>query len=297
MPATRVGGLDEHRIEEAFQVDRIGTHAVRHQPPALLPRHHQGEHEQADEQREPAAVDHLDDVGEEVGQVDDEEEAGRQHDERPRVAPAVADDEEGHRRRDDHVDGDGDAVGRAERIARAEQHDGDDDAAEEPPVHERHVDLTRLVLRRVQDAQARQVAELDRLLGDRERRRDERLRRDHRRAGGQADERIQRPRRCHLEERVADLRRVGQQHRTLAEIIDDQGRHRHAEPGEADRPLAEVAHVGIERLGAGDAEHDGAERDEADRRLRRQEEEARDAATAPSGSTGCRRCAAGRARR
>ena len=36
------------------------------------------------------------------------------------------------------------------------------------------------------------------------------------------------------------------------------------EPGEADRPAAEMAEIGIERLRAGDHQEHGAEREQAD---------------------------------
>ena len=45
---------------------------------------------------------------------------------------------------------------------------------------------------------------------------------------------------------------VEQQQRALAEVVEQQRRQHQREPGEADRPLAEVAHVGVERLAAGD---------------------------------------------
>ena len=48
------------------------------------------------------------------------------------------------------------------------------------------------------------------------------------------------------------LAQVGQHHR---------GQH-HGEPGEADRSRAKVAAVGVQRLGAGDRQHDRAEREE-----------------------------------
>ena len=50
--------------------------------------------------------------------------------------------------------------------------------------------------------------------------------------------------------------------RALAEVVEDQRGEDEREPALADRVRAEVAHVGVERLGAGDREHDAAERDE-----------------------------------
>ena len=54
-----------------------------------------------------------------------------------------------------------------------------------------------------------------------------------------------------------------QQQRALAEVVQQQRRQHQREPGDADRPLAEVAHVGVERLAAGDDEEDRAEHGEA----------------------------------
>ncbi len=55
---------------------------------------------------------------------------------------------------------------------------------------------------------------------------------------------------------------VGQDQPALAEVVEDQRGEDEREPALADRVRAEVAHVGVERLGAGDREHDAAERDE-----------------------------------
>ena len=44
-----------------------------------------------------------------------------------------------------------------------------------------------------------------------------------------------------------------QQQRALAEVVEHQRRQHQPEPGQPDRPPAEVAHVGVQRLAAGDA--------------------------------------------
>ena len=54
-----------------------------------------------------------------------------------------------------------------------------------------------------------------------------------------------------------------QQQRALAEVVQQQRRQHQREPREADRPLAEVPHVGVQRLAAGDDEEDRAEHGEA----------------------------------
>ena len=68
----------------------------------------------------------------------------------------------------------------------------------------------------------------------------------------------------HVEERVLDGLGLAQQHRALPEVVDDQGRHHHEVPRDANGPLAEVPEIGIERFAAGDAQDDGPEGDEAD---------------------------------
>ena len=50
--------------------------------------------------------------------------------------------------------------------------------------------------------------------------------------------------------------------RALAEVAQRAGGEDQEEPAHRDRPAAEVAHVGVERLGAGDREHDRGQREE-----------------------------------
>ena len=52
--------------------------------------------------------------------------------------------------------------------------------------------------------------------------------------------------------------------RALAEVVDDERRQHEREPGGLDRLAAEVAEIGVERLGAGHGEEDEAEDREAD---------------------------------
>jgi hypothetical protein len=54
---------------------------------------------------------------------------------------------------------------------------------------------------------------------------------------------------------------VGQQQRSLAEVVDEQGGHGHAVPRQADGPASEVAHVRIEGLAPGDAQDHRAQDD------------------------------------
>ena len=55
-----------------------------------------------------------------------------------------------------------------------------------------------------------------------------------------------------MEERVLARLGIRQQQRALADVVDDQRRQHQREPGDANRLAAEVAHVGVERFGAGD---------------------------------------------
>ncbi len=61
---------------------------------------------------------------------------------------------------------------------------------------------------------------------------------------------------------------IGQEQRSLAEIIQDQSGQDNREPAEADRQAAEMAHIRIHRLGAGDREKGGAEHGKTDARSR-----------------------------
>src|ERR1051325_932179 len=56
--------------------------------------------------------------------------------------------------------------------------------------------------------------------------------------------------------------RIDEKRRTLTKIVQDERGKRNEEPGAADRYLAEVPHVGIERLAASHGEYDRTERDE-----------------------------------
>ena len=53
-----------------------------------------------------------------------------------------------------------------------------------------------------------------------------------------------------------------QQHRALPHVVEQQRGHDEIEPGHADRVAPEMAHVGVERLGAGHRQHHRAHGDE-----------------------------------
>ena len=72
-------------------------------------------------------------------------------------------------------------------------------------------------------------------------------------------------------ERVHGRRGVPQQQRPLPEIVEQQRRQSDAEPGELNRPVAEVAEVGVQRLAAGHDEEDGPQHDEPPIHVRRED--------------------------
>ena len=135
----------------------------------------------------------------------------------------------------------------------------------------RQVDLADLLIRGMADFHAWREAELDRLLRDREGPGDHRLRRDHRCCRGQRDHRIQQPVRRQQIERVGDGLRIAQQQRTLAEVVEQERRQHQVEPGKLDRLAAEMPHVRIERLGARQGQHGGAQGEEAKQGVRLEE--------------------------
>ena len=74
---------------------------------------------------------------------------------------------------------------------------------------------------------------------------------------------------------IGDRLGVGDDQRALAEIIEHQRGQHQEQPRRLDRPAAEMAHVGIERLGAGHGEENAAEHDEADRAMGAKERDPR----------------------
>ena len=208
-------------------------------------------------------MDDLGHVRREVGELDTTEDDADRDDPPSRPVPARGGQDQEQRRGQQQRAGDGQPVGSRQLAGRAEREHQREDAAEEQPVHRRHVDLPALARRRVPHGEVRQEAEAYRLARHRERAGDDGLRRDHRGQRGQHDHRDTRPTRREQVERIADRRRLVQHERTLAEVVDDQRGEDEGEPADPDRPASEVAHVRIQRLGAGDGQHDRAHRDES----------------------------------
>ena len=91
---------------------------------------------------------------------------------------------------------------------------------------------------------------------------------DHGRDSRQHDQRIMRPLRRELVKGAVEATFgiwLGKQQAALAEIIEGQRRQRHAEPGDADRQRAEMAHVGVKGLPAGHGQKRPADDDEGQR--------------------------------
>ena len=99
-------------------------------------------------------------------------------------------------------------------------------------------------------------------MGEREHAGDDRLRGDHGRQGGEPDHGVEQEVGDEVVEGVVDRLGVAQQQGALAEVVEHQRRQHQPEPGEADRRLPEVPHVGVERLRPGHRQHDGAQRHE-----------------------------------
>ena len=230
---------------------------------AAAPGQHQERDDAGEQQRKPAALEQLDRVRGEENAVDHEEEAvDRDHDDR-RIAPLDR-DQRRQQRGDRHQQRHRDAIGAGERVRRAEADHRAERRRRQQPVHQRHIDLAHRVAGGVADMHARQEAELDRLLRQREHARDDRLRGDHGGEGGERDQRVMHPVRRELVERIIDRAGVGDQQRRLPEIVQHQRRQRDGEPGEPDRHPAEMPHVGVHRLAAGHGQEGGAEDGEAD---------------------------------
>jgi hypothetical protein len=86
---------------------------------------------------------------------------------------------------------------------------------------------------------------------------------------GEHDERVKAPCRAQSIERVFQRGRVAEQQRALSEIIDDQRREDQPQPAAPQRRPAEMAHIGVQRLGAGHREkHRAQHQKTAPRRVR-----------------------------
>ncbi len=176
------------------------------------------------------------------------------------VAPAHQEVQE---RRDAHRARHRDAVGGGQVRARLERDDERDARDHDTPVDLGDVDLALGLVRGVDHRDARRVAELHRLVRERERARDQRLARDDRGQGREDQHRDEERRAAdQVVERVRDVVAALEEQRALAEVVEEQAREHDRGPGEADRRPTEVSHVGVQRLATGDAQHDRTEQQE-----------------------------------
>src|SRR6266446_107467 len=164
--ARRVIRLD--RGDEFTELERVARALFREQTATAPPCRHDGEDQCCDDDREPAALGDLQQIGAEKCQIDEGED--RKHGYRDGEAPSpAAHIEEGQPGGDRHHAADRDAIGGAEIVRGPESEHQDDDGNEQAAVDARHVNLTDLLLRGVANLEPRQIPELDRLAGDRER--------------------------------------------------------------------------------------------------------------------------------
>ena len=162
-----------------------------------------------------------------------------------------------HRRRYRDAVGGGEVVGLAEPDG---ERNGDD---HQHPVDRADIDLPVALRGCLGDLEPREPAELDRLAGHGKRAGDDGLAGDDRRRGGEGDHRHQERRRAQPVEDVLGGHALVEHDGGLAGVIEHQARKHDGRPRQPDRPGAEMAHVGVERLGAGDAEEDAAQDGEA----------------------------------
>ncbi len=112
------------------------------------------------------------------------------------------------------------------------------------------------------DVEPRAVAELHRLAGEGKGTRNNGLRSDDGRRGGEHNQGVEGPVRGKVVEGVFRRSRGPQQERSLPEVVEQQAGERDAEPGDLDRAMPEVAEVCVQRLAARDDEEDGAQHHE-----------------------------------
>ena len=163
------------------------------------------------------------------------------------------------------------AIGRGQRAGRLEAQNQQHHADHQGPVHRADINLPLLMVRGVLHEHARDVTQLDGLMGQRKRPGNHRLRGDHRGQGGQQYHRQQRPGRGQQIERIACRLGTAEDQRTLTEVVEQQRRQHQQKPGPGNRLPTKMAHVGIQRFRPSQGQHHGAENDHANARVRDKE--------------------------
>ncbi|MNZ87019.1 hypothetical protein D3C78_1058660 [compost metagenome] len=121
------------------------------------------------------------------------------------------------------------------------------------------------------DKHARHVPQLDGLVSQGERAGDDGLGSDDGGQRGKCDHRQQCPARRQQVERVAHRLRVVQDQRALAKVIEYQPWQHQDEPRAGNRLATKVAHVGVQRLGAGQCQNHRPQDRHADPRVNHKE--------------------------
>ncbi len=208
VPGTRCGGLASSLRSSQSRSASFLRVCLDEQARAAHPGHHDEADAGGQQQRHPAALEHLEDVGGEEHLLEQQQRDQDQRRLPQRPLPVAPDDEEGEQRVDDHRRRDRDAVGGGEVRRRTEGEDDEQHADEQHPVDARQIDLTGHRFRRVDDAEARQQTELDRLARQREGAGDDGLAGDDGGDGRQDHHRDQRPLRIEQIERVLQRLRI-----------------------------------------------------------------------------------------
>ena len=228
-------------------------HPLAHKLATMRPSREQRKGDEADHKREPAALGNLGEVGCKISAIDDQED---QHDGRciPPFPFPNADQQNAHEQR---INGDSashrNTVSAGEVGRVLEGQDQQYNREHQSPIDDGDVNLARFGFRCVTDRKARNIAHLDRLVGDRKGARDYRLAGD-KGCDGRKENQRQTPFFARkVKERALDrlhrlCLRQANNHRALAKIIEQQARHDKAEPRQAHRPTAKMPHVGIKRL-------------------------------------------------
>src|SRR5689334_12192683 len=249
--------LDERRERPLVAYPLLGDELA-----APLPGGEDGERDDADQQGKPCSVHQLGQVGGEEEQGDgDQDAAARQHDPQ-RPAPLMTGVVEEQQGRAGDRAGYGRAVGIGQPGRAPEREHEREHRDQQQPVDERDVDLAHHLFRGVFDAQPGQVAQSGGLLRDRVGAGDDGLRGDDRGHGGEEDHREPGPARRQEEERAAGVALVAQDEGALADVVPEAGGEDDQQPGPPDRRAAEVPHVRVYRLGPGDGQDDGGQREE-----------------------------------
>ena len=256
----RLDGMD--LVDERPKRPLVKLALAGDQCAALLPGGEDREHRDGDDQRKPGAMDELGQVGGEEEQVNRQERGRGRHDHPQWLAPVLTGDIEEQQR------GDGDRAGHChaervgQRVCGLERDDEREDRDHQRPVDPRDVDLAHLLFGGIRDAQPRKIADLGGLLGKRESARDYRLRGDDRRRGGQENHRQPRPPGYQQEKRAGDGAPVAEDQGALSHVAEDAGGENQDQPDARNRRAAEVPHVRVQRLGSGDGQDHGGQREE-----------------------------------